>query len=109
MESFIRFAKKGIFVKFLIDDTNLEIIQKIKQLNKQTSHNPIQFRCTDKLGKIDELVIIKDGISILQVRFDVNQNLIATLSNMQNKIFIQEILFEKFWNETYSLEIGQNN
>jgi len=95
--------KKGILVKVLVDDINLEMMQEIKHLNIQTSDNIIQFKYTNKLGKIDEFAIMIEGKSMIQVRFDVNQNLIATLSNEQNKILIQEILFEKFWNETNSL------
>lgn len=85
------------------------MIQKIKKLNKQNSENIIQFRYTDKLGRIDELAIIKDGLSMLQLRSDVNQNLVATLSNERNKILVQQILFEKFWNETNSLMVLNSN
>jgi hypothetical protein len=85
------------------------MIPKIKKLNKQNSENIIQFRYTDKLGKFDELAIIKDGLSMLQLRLDVNQNLIATLSYERNKILVQQILFEKFWNETNSLMVLSSN
>ncbi len=101
--------KKGILVKVLVDDINSQMIQKIKKLNKQNSENIIQFRYTDKLGRIDELAIIKDGLSMIQLRLDVNQNLVATLSNERNKILVQQILFEKFWNETNSLMVLNSN
>ena len=33
------------------------------------------------------------------------QDLVASLSNEEHKIAVQEILFEKYWNETNSLAI----
>jgi hypothetical protein len=86
----------------------LEIIQKVNEVNKENSINMIQLKHTNKLENIDEFIIIKDNATLLNARYNDDDDnndyeLSAFLSNEQNKIWIQEIIVEKYWNETNSL------
>ena len=99
--------KRKVKVKILINDADLEIIQKVNEVNKENSINMIQLKHTNKLENIEEFIVIKDNATLLNARYNDDDNndyeLSAFLSNEQNKIWIQEILFEKYWNETNSL------
>jgi hypothetical protein len=95
--------KKDVNIKILIDDVNLGVANLIKKVNKENSNNPIQFGCTNRLGNIDSLTILNDGKLVLQAKPNNNQGLVASLSNEQHNIAVQEILFEKYWNDVQSL------
>ncbi len=103
--------RKELNIRILTDDTSLEIIQLIKELNKENINNSIQFRHTNKIGNIDRFTIIIDGKLMLQADSSNNntQGLIASLSNEEHKIAVQEILFEKYWNEIKSLAVANND
>jgi hypothetical protein len=56
-----------------------------------------------KLGSIDEFVLITDNKEALELTYaDLNQYRISFL-NDKNHVLVQEILFEKYWNEVQSL------
>jgi hypothetical protein len=95
--------KKDVNIRILIDDVNLDVIRLIREINKENVNNPIQFGYTNRLGKIDSFTILNDGKLMLQAKSNDNQDLVASLSNEQHKIVVQEILFEKHWNEIQSL------
>ena len=107
VETLSKRLSKDVNIRILTDDINLEIIKIIKELNKKNTNNSIQFSYTNKLGNIDRLTIVNDGKLMLQANLINNdiQDLVASLSNEEHKIAVQEILFEKYWNETNSLAI----
>jgi hypothetical protein len=107
VETLSKRFSKDVNIRILTDDINLEIIKIIKELNKKNTNNSIQFSYTNKLGNIDRLTIVNDGKLMLQANLINNdiQDLVASLSNEEHKIAVQEILFEKYWNETNSLAI----
>jgi len=46
---------------------------------------------------------------MLQVKSNNTPDLVASLSNKEYNIAVQEILFEKYWNEIKSLEVANSN
>jgi len=52
------------------------------------------------------MIIISDGKHILQWRFAYDNKRLITISKEPVDILVQEILFEKYWNEISSLEIS---
>ena len=49
------------------------------------------------------MVMIFDSKHVLHVNYDPNNKLVATYSNEEHKVLIQELMFEKCWNEVNSL------
>jgi len=70
--------------------------------------NAIQTGYLNKLGKLNEMILISDSRFILQVRYDDDNKLIASFTNEIHKVQVQEIIFENYWNEVKSLE-GMNS
>lgn len=107
--------KKEVLVKILIDDIDVEIIKLIESINKFDKDNAIDFAYTNRLGDIKEFSIINDRNLMLQVKLEGNipksnlDNMVAVISNKEHKIAVQEILFEKYWNEVRYLSITANS
>jgi hypothetical protein len=55
------------------------------------------------------MVMIFDNIHLLHVSYSQDNKLVATYSNEEHKVLIQELMFEKHWNEVKSLDIMNNN
>jgi hypothetical protein len=53
--------------------------------------------------------MIFDSKHVLQVNYDISNKLVATYSNEEHKVLIQELMFEKYWNEVKSLEVVNSN
>lgn len=71
--------------------------------------NPIQLEYSNKLGNLEELTIISDGKYLFQLGIDNNDRLVATFSNKQHSVLIQELMYEKYSNEVKSLMAYSNN
>ena len=104
--------RKGVLIKLLTDGYNRSLIY---QLNKITNdapgktHDHFQIGYSTKLGNIDEFVLITDNKEALELTYaDLNQYRISFL-NDKNHVLVQEILFEKYWNEVNSLEVMHND
>ena len=52
------------------------------------------------------MVIISDGKIVIQIKNGYGNKLVASLSNEEHSILLQEILFEKYFNEIKSLGIN---
>ncbi len=64
----------------------------------------IEIGFTEKLGKFNEMVMISDSKYLIQIKYNDNESkLIASFSNKEHQVLVQEILFEKYWNEVNSL------
>ncbi len=100
--------ESGAIMKILTDDVDKHLIERITAFNDSNPANAIQFRYTDKLGYLDEMTIISDNRYLLEIKYDQQKKLIATFSNEEHYIQVQEIMFEKYWNEIKSMEITNN-
>ena len=64
----------------------------------------IEIGFTEKLVKFNEMVMISDSKYVIQIKYNDNESkLIASFSNKEHQGLVQEILFEKYWNEVNSL------
>lgn len=98
--------RKGVLIKLLTDGYNRSLIYQLNKITKETSrkiHDHFQMGYSTKLGSIDEFVLITDNKEALELTYaDLNQYRISFL-NDKNHVLVQEILFEKYWNEVQSL------
>lgn len=51
------------------------------------------------------MVVLTDGKHVLRTKHQQDGKIFALSSNEEHTIMIQEVLFEKYWNEIESLEI----
>ena len=101
--------KRGVNIKILTDDYNSELLRHIHELNRTNKNNQLQIGYSNKLGHIEEFIIISDGKDLLRIKSNNLHNFVASLTNKEHQILVQEILFEKYWNEIKSLAIVSNN
>lgn len=101
--------QKAASIKILIEHVDEYLTKQIAYINKSTQIRPIKLGYTNKIAEIDEMVMIFDDKHLLQVNYSPDGKLNATYSNEEHKVLIQELMFEKYWNEVKSLEITNNN
>ena len=102
----IKHSDKKAVLRILVDSANAHILDKFKQI-KNESHNAdlIDIGFTEKLGKFNEMVMVSDSKYVMQLKYNENESkFIASFSNKEHQVLVQEILFEKYWNEIISLE-----
>jgi hypothetical protein len=97
-----------IATKILLDNYDDPIHNQIDILNGNSESSLIQLGYSNRLGDFDEMIICFDGKYVLQIQEDVSNNLKGSFTNDSNKVLVQEIVFEKYWNEVKSLEITNN-
>jgi hypothetical protein len=97
--------RKGASIKILIEDVDEYLTRQIASINKSTQIKPIQLGYTNKIAEIHEMVMIFDNKHLLQLNYSQDNKLVATYSNEEHKVLIQELMFEKHWNEVKSLEV----
>lgn len=98
-------SKRNIGIKILTDEFIPRLLDKIHKLNKGLLREVIQIQNSSKLGNINECVLIVDGKLIFRIVNDKNNpsQFTGMLSSDSNQVLVQEILFEKYWNELHSL------
>ena len=69
----------------------------------------IEYEVSNQLDRFNESILIADGKSMLRSIFDPSNNLVAHISTNESSILVEEILFEKNWNEIKSLELIKDN
>lgn len=106
-QKYIKLEKRNVSIKILTDGSTSELRNETNKLKKTSQTNLIQIEYSSKLGSINECVIISDGKSLLKINNDYNQseNFTGMLIYDPDQILIQEILFEKHWNEIENLTI----
>ena len=55
------------------------------------------------------MVILTDSKIMLRIKDDAISGISGLLSSEKQPVLVQEILFEKYWNEIQSLEIALSN
>jgi hypothetical protein len=101
--------KRGVKIKILTDNLESELLSQINEINQAHEDNQIQIGYTNKLGNIDEFMMVSDGKHLLEIKYDSPHSPVATYSNKEHQIQVQEILFEKQWNEIKSLVTLSSN
>jgi hypothetical protein len=97
--------KRGVNIRILTDEYNSELLGHIHEINRTNKNNQIQIGYSNKLGNIEEFIIISDRKALLRINHKNLHNFVASLTNKEHQILVQEILFEKYWNEIKSLAI----
>ena len=103
IEYFHELLNKDVTIKLLTDNIDDHLISQISSINNKSRSGQIQSGYSTKLGKLDELVLISDGRYVLHIKYNNGNNLEATLSKEEHTVLVQEILFEKYWDEVKSL------
>ena len=101
--------KRDITIKILTDDIDERLMNHIAQINETNKDNPMQFGYSNKLGEFNEFIMLRDSRYVLQIKYDQQNEIVASFSNEEHSVTIQEILFEKYWNEVKSLEVVNSN
>lgn len=109
MNNFQSLLERGTSIKMLTDDVDEYLIKQIAMINKSNQAKPIQLGYTNKLRHLDEIVIISDNKYLLHIRYGQDNKLVATFSNEEHNVLVQELMFEKQWNEVKSLDVVNSN
>jgi hypothetical protein len=108
MNRFQELLGRGIIIKILTDNADKYFIVQINAINNKSPSKPIQLKYSDNIGYLEEMVMIFDNNHLLHIHYDQQNKLIASFSNEDYTVLIQEILFEKYWNEVESLSSISN-
>ena len=108
LNSLSRLLKREVTIRILIDGVDQHLMRYITQINAKIGYNMIQFLYSHELGNFEELVILSDNKYLLRVKYDQNNKLRASFSNEKLPILVQQVLFEKYWNEVES-HTARNN
>ena len=101
----IKLLDKKAVLRILVDSADENILDKFKHINNESDNaDLIDIGFTEKLGKFNEMLMISDSKYVIQVKYNDNEyKMIASFSNNEQQVLVQEILFEKYWNEVKSL------
>lgn len=97
--------KRGVSVKILTDETDNTFSRQISELNQTNEDNPIKYGFGKSLCCFNEMVVLTDGKHVLQTKHQQDGKIFALSSNEEHTVLVQDVLFEKYWNEIQSLEI----
>lgn len=109
LENLVSLLRRGVMIRILTDNVDEYVLSQVAALNNTYRNSSIQYGYTNKLGSTNEMVIVNDGKLVAQIKYDEGNNLEATVSNEEHTVLVQEILFEKYWNEVKSLEVVNSN
>lgn len=102
--------KRSIPIKVLTVNVDEYLIKQIASINKSLpSAKPIQIRFVNKVGNLNEMIMIFDDKHLLHLNYNQDNLLVATFSNEEHTVLVQQLMFEKYWNELRSLEVLNSN
>ena len=55
------------------------------------------------------MIMIFDDKHLLRLNYNQDNLLVATFSNEEHTVLVQQLMFEKYWNELKSLEVMNRN
>jgi hypothetical protein len=93
-------------IRILTNGLDNDFINKFNFINNLNLGGKIEYKESIQLNGLDELVILCDSKLVIRVPAVNLPNQTAYLSTEDSAIAVQEILFEKYWNELKSLEIA---
>ncbi|MGD9534633.1 MAG: hypothetical protein AB7V56_12815 [Candidatus Nitrosocosmicus sp.] len=102
--------QRGISIKILAIIVNEYLVKQIASINESLqSIKPIQLGFANNIGDLNEMIMIFDDKNLLSVNHNQDNLLIAVFSNQEHAVLVQQLMFEKYWNEAKSLEVMDNN
>jgi hypothetical protein len=97
--------KRGVSVKILTDETDEIFSKQVSEINQVNEDNPMEYGYGKSLCCFNEMVVLADGKHVLQTKHQQDGKIFALSSNEEHTVLVQEVLFEKYWNEIKGLEI----
>ncbi|WP_148687081.1 hypothetical protein [Candidatus Nitrosocosmicus hydrocola] len=102
--------QRGISIKILTVNVDEYLIKQIASINESfLLTKQIQIGFAKKVGDLDEMVMIFDDKHLLRLNYNQDNLLTAAFSNEEHAVMVQELMFEKYWNEVKSLEVMNSN
>jgi len=101
--------KRGVKIRILCDSLDTDIENKFNFINSLKLGNELQYGYSNQFNKFNELVLISDGKTMLRSILQPSKEFMAHLSTNEAEVLVQEILFEKSWNEIKSLDVVNSN
>jgi hypothetical protein len=102
--------QRGTSIKILTVDVDEYLIKQVASINESLpSDKQIQIGFANKIGDINEMIIVFDDKHFLRLNYNQDNLLVATFSNEEHTVLVQQLMFEKYWNELKSLEVMNNN
>jgi hypothetical protein len=104
----IKLSDKKAALRILVDSDNYHLLDKFQQIgNTLGIADLVDIGFTEKLGRFNEMVMISDSEYVIQIKYSNDESqLIASFSNKQHQVLVQEIVFEKYWNEIHGLAMA---
>ena len=99
VNNFNSLLRRDITIKILTDDIDERLINHIAQINETNKDNPMQFGYSNKLGEFNEFIMLSDTKYVLQVKCNQHNEIVASFSNEEHSVMIQEILFENVFRD----------
>jgi len=102
--------QRGTSIKILTVDVDEYLIKQVASINESLpADKQIQIGFANKIGDIKEMIIVFDDKHFLRLNYNQDNLLVATFSNEEHTVLVQQLMFEKYWNELKSLEVMSNN
>lgn len=102
--------QRGITTKILTVSLDGYLINQIASINQSLPPTKqIQIGFTSKIGDLNEMIMIFDDKHLLRLNYDQDNLPVATFSNEEHTVLVQQLMFEKYWNEVKSLKVMNNN
>ena len=102
--------QRGISIRVLTVNVDEYLIKQIASINESfLLTKQIQIGFANNVGDLDEMVMIFDDKHLLRLKYDQDNLLTATFSNEEHTVLVQELMFEKYWNEVKCLEAMNSN
>lgn len=98
--------KRGANIRILFDRPNNDIKNKFNLINSLNLGTRIQYEFFNQLEKYNELILISDGKMMIQCNVKPTNQMRGCFTTAEPSIFMQEIVFERYWNEVMSLKIA---
>jgi hypothetical protein len=108
LDKYTKLLDKEAAMRILIDNDNCHFMDKFRIIYDELD-NPdlIDVGIIEKLGKFNEMVMISDSKYVIQIKYSNDESqLIASFSNKEHQVLVQEIIFEKYWNEINGLAMA---
>ena len=101
--------KRGVYVRVLSNVMDTAIKTKFSFVNSLGLASRIEYGVSNQSDRFNESILIADGKSMLRSTFESSNDLVTHISTKKSLVLVQEILFEKYWNEIQSLEVANSN
>jgi hypothetical protein len=101
--------KRGVRIRILSNNVDRDIKSKFNFINGLGLDQQIQYEFSHLLNKYSEFTVISDGKSMLRCSIKPSNQMMGYFTTEESIIFVQEIVFEKYWNEVMSLKVATSD